>query len=185
MRVIVPDYYPEFACIAGQCRHTCCRGWEIDVDEDTCALYASVPGAMGQRLAEAIVDDEDGAHFRLTEDERCPFLNADGLCDLILAYGEGALCQICDDHPRYRSFWPDRTEIGLGLCCEAAARLVLGWEAPVRLIDLEDDGDEPEPLTEDDEARLALRDRALLHLQDRSVPIDRRLATLPQLAGRT
>lgn len=33
MKYKVPSYYKDFKCIAGSCKHTCCEGWEIDVDE--------------------------------------------------------------------------------------------------------------------------------------------------------
>ena len=125
MKTIVPDYYPEFHCIAGACRHSCCIGWEIDIDEDTRQLYREIPGEIGRRLSEQIDDSGEVPCFSLDERERCPFLNGDGLCDIILQLGEGALCQICADHPRFRSFFSDRTEMGLGLCCEAAADLIL------------------------------------------------------------
>ena len=134
MLLMAPDYYPLFRCIAGACRHSCCKDWEIDVDEDTLSAYRTVDGEIGERLRQAIYEDDDGAHFCLTREERCPFLNAEGLCDLILALGEDSLCQICADPPRFRSFWSDRTEIGLGLCCEAAVRLVLTQETPMILI---------------------------------------------------
>ena len=142
MKVIVPDYYPEFRCIAGACRHSCCIGWEIDIDEDIRALYETIPGDFGQRLRENIDDSGENSCFRLDDEERCPFLNRRGLCDIILHLGEGALCQICTDHPRFRSFFSDRTEMGLGLCCEAAADLILSRTEPVRFLVQEDDGDE-------------------------------------------
>ena len=31
----VPDYFDEFECIAGRCRHSCCAGWEVEIDEKT------------------------------------------------------------------------------------------------------------------------------------------------------
>ena len=123
MKLIAPDYYPQFRCIADKCRHSCCIGWEIDIDPETRETYRRVPGPFGERLNAAIEDGEVST-FRLGKGERCPMLNASGLCDLITALGEGALCQICADHPRFRSYFSDRTELGLGLCCEEAARLV-------------------------------------------------------------
>lgn len=177
MKLIAPDYYPFFRCIAGACRHTCCVGWEIDIDEDTLDLYRGVQGELGRRLDAGIIEDDDGAHFRLTADERCPFLNHDGLCDLIIGLGEDSLCQICADHPRFRSFLSDRTEIGLGLCCEAAARLVLLREEPVRLITLEDDGGD-ELLTDEEHEVLAARDAMIALMQDRSRPVAERVTML-------
>ena len=63
MNVYVPDYYPFFHCIASKCRHTCCAGWEIDVDDATAALYLSQPGAFGAELAAALTEDGEGFHF--------------------------------------------------------------------------------------------------------------------------
>lgn len=173
MKLIAPDYYPSFRCIAGACRHTCCVGWEIDIDEDTMEIYRHVPGELGRRLQEGIVENEEGAHFALRDDERCPFLNHSGLCDLIIGLGEESLCQVCSDHPRFRSFLSDRTEIGLGLCCEAAARLILLRQEPMKLIELQDDG-EPEVLWDEDAEVLAARDRMIAIMQDRSKPVAER-----------
>lgn len=182
MRVIVPEYYPEFHCIADRCRHSCCIGWEIDVDPDRREEYRRVPGAFGARLNAAIEDGSGTSTFRLGPDERCPMLNKSGLCDLITELGEGALCQICADHPRFRSFFSDRTEIGLGLCCEEAARIILSREAAMELILLEDDGADEAPDAEE-ENLLALRDTLLCTLQDESCPLSDRLDELLTVGG--
>ena len=90
---VVPEFYPAFHCTASACRHSCCVGWEVDVDEDTLAQYRQVSGPFGRRLA-AGISAGASPHFRLDAQERCPFLNGDNLCDIILTLGEGALCQI-------------------------------------------------------------------------------------------
>lgn len=132
--IIVPNYYKSFKCIASECKHSCCKGWEIDIDEESHRKYGDVQGAFGEKLRRSIYIDEDGAHFALSEDERCPFLQADGLCEMILTIGDDKLCQICADHPRFRNFLPGRTETGLGLCCEEAARLILTCNEKFELI---------------------------------------------------
>ena len=38
-RIVMPDYSEGFRCIAGKCRHSCCIGWEIDIDEKTYEKY--------------------------------------------------------------------------------------------------------------------------------------------------
>lgn len=176
MKLVAPDYYPSFRCKAGACRHTCCVGWEIDIDQASLARYRRVPGAMGQRLRRDI--DWENACFRLDEGERCPFLNASGLCDLILSLGEGSLCQICADHPRFRNFLAGRTEIGLGLCCEAAAELVLSRQEPMRLVALED-GEEDEA----DAPFLAFRDRLFTLAQNRQRPVESRVEDILAACG--
>ena len=35
MVTITPNYYMNFKCIADKCRHTCCAGWEIEIDDET------------------------------------------------------------------------------------------------------------------------------------------------------
>jgi len=177
MKTIIPDYYPEFHCIADRCRHSCCIGWEIDIDPDMRERYRHVPGPFGKRLNAAIEDGPETACFRLGPDERCPMLNTTGLCDLITELGEDCLCQICADHPRFRSFFTDRTELGLGLCCEEAARLILTRETPMQLIPLEDDGAQEE-LPEDEADLLALRGELITLAQDGSRPLTDRLNAL-------
>ena len=114
-----PSYYKKFKCIADKCRHNCCIGWEIDIDDEALEFYKTKPDILSK------ISLDPTPHFVLGEQERCPFLNQDNLCELILKHGEQSLCQICRDHPRFRSFFDMRTEIGLGLTCEAAARLIL------------------------------------------------------------
>lgn len=179
--LIYPDYYKDFHCIAGACRHSCCIGWEIDVDESSLARFLAEEGPLGDKLRANIAQEDGCAHFILGEEERCPFLQADGLCEIILQRGEGALCQICADHPRFRNFFTGRTEIGLGLCCEAAAELILSRQEPVRLIE---EGDCPD-LPEDEQALLTLRTRLIALAQDRSQPMEARLGQLLALSGLT
>ncbi len=181
MKLIAPDYYPQFRCIADRCVHSCCIGWEIDIDPESRERYRAMGGAFGHRLNAAIADTPDGSSFRLGEGERCPMLNKSGLCDLITEKGEEALCQICADHPRYRNFFTDRTEIGLGLCCEAAARLILGRTGKTRLILLEDDGG-GEALPEAEQLLLAARGAYIGLMQARSEPLAARLQMLLEVA---
>ena len=182
MKCIVPDYYSEFACLMGACRHSCCIGWEIDIDEESLAFYRSCGGEMGRRLAENIALGNDGACFRLGEGERCPFLNGEGLCDLIINLGEDSLCQICADHPRYRNFFSDREELGLGLCCEAAGRLILGRRESVRFVVLADDGENDVP-DADEQVLLDLREELMQIAQDRSLPMELRVGRMLEAAG--
>lgn len=141
-----PDYYPRFKCIADRCSDICCKGWEICIDDDSLQKYRSIScqnDDIGRRLAESIAEDEDGAHFILSKDERCPFLNSENLCDLYISLGEESLCGICTDHPRFRSFLSDRTEIGVGLCCEAAAEIILTETEPIKIVGESDLPNEP------------------------------------------
>jgi len=182
MQYVVPSYYQSFACLMGACRHSCCVGWEIDIDEESLARYMSIGGKTGESLKKHIDRTGEVACFRLTEDERCPFLNRDGLCDLIIAEGEDILCQICADHPRFRNFFSDRTEIGLGLCCEAAGRLILTHTDPVQPVVIDEDGF-PDEADEAEQALTALRDRLTVIMQNRAQTVSERVSLMLDTAG--
>jgi len=171
---VVPDYYARFRCIAGACRHSCCIGWEIDVDEDKLHIYDTLTGPFGDRLR-AGISREGTPHFILRDGERCPFLNGDNLCDIILTLGEDHICQICAEHPRFHNHLPDRVESGLGLCCEEAGRLILGQKEAVHLV-FDEKTEAPSPL-------LRLRDETIALLQDRGRPLEDRLESVLTLCG--
>ena len=128
-------------------------------------------------MREGIEMDENGAHFRLCEGERCPFLNVNGLCDLILNIGEENLSQICTDHPRFCSFYSDRTELGLGLCCGEAARILLFKQSKTKFFVYEDDGEEDFP-TEEETAFFAGRETLFALAQNRNKTVSERMDDL-------
>ena len=125
MTELRPDFYGNFSCKASACRHTCCRGWEIDIDGDTARYYLSLAGSLGDELRRALLFDGETYSFKLTGDGRCPFLREDGLCRLILELGEDALSDICALHPRFFAKNRGFELCGLGLACERAAELLL------------------------------------------------------------
>ncbi|MEE0945451.1 MAG: flagellin lysine-N-methylase [Acutalibacteraceae bacterium] len=131
MKTFAPSYYKKFKCIADKCKNNCCIGWEIDVDENTLDFYKDKFEIVRH------IDFKPVPHFRLAEKERCPLLDKDNLCEIIKNYGEEHLCQICTDHPRYKNYYNTRLEIGIGLCCEAAAKLII--DNPFELVQIADD----------------------------------------------
>ncbi len=169
MKEIKLNYYDNFICIADQCNHNCCIGWEIDIDPETLALYQELPGELGNQLR-ASISLEDTPHFILAEYDRCPFLNQQNLCEIIAQIGQENLCNICADHPRFRNFFTDRVEIGLGLCCEAAGRLILSQKEKVLLIE-----SGTETLTDAENALITFRDKIIRILQDRACSMQARM----------
>lgn len=158
MKNFVPHYYNDFHCIADKCKDSCCIGWEIDIDSDTLEKYRSLGGALGKKLSENITVSEDGSDcFKLLENERCPFLNERGLCELILECGEDILCDICRMHPRFVNTYNSRREIGLGLCCEETARLILTDERHMEVVFSHED-EYPEVLDKDEAYLFEARD---------------------------
>lgn len=171
---LVPNYYQQFKCKADKCRHTCCAGWEIDIDPDTLDLYQSMGGPLGKELHDNILSDGNTASFNLVgKEERCPFLNDNNLCRLILERGdEELLCDICHEHPRFYNYHDNMIEKGLGLACEEAARIVLGAREEFTLIPSFPDTDEVPQYTE---TAYIQRDEDIKIMTDRSLPLSSRI----------
>lgn len=182
MKVVVPDFYRDFRCLAGACRDTCCAGWEVDVDPKTAARYASVPGPFGKRLCDSISD----GRFLLDASERCPFLDGNNLCEIYRNLGEEFLSDICREHPRFVEVFGDVKELGLGLCCEESARLLLASSEPLRFVEFFDD-EKPETLDSESQslrdAMFEFRAEILSRLSDRSVSLSARISETLCLAA--
>lgn len=130
MIYLIPHCFEDFSCIADRCPDTCCSGWEVDLDEEALAKYNRLPGPLGQEIRSKIQTGDGYTFFRM-EQGRCPFLNSENLCRLILEAGEGCLSTTCREHPRFWEEYGDRQETCLAISCPEAARLLLG--EPFRL----------------------------------------------------
>ena len=179
MDLFAPEYYKKFKCIADKCKHSCCIGWEIDVDGDTMEKYRSLKDGYGKKIIES-VDEEGTPHFRLCAGDRCPHLDESGLCNIIKELGEGYLCHICREHPRFYNDTPYGKEVGVGMSCEEASRLILSSDSYRNIEKIgETDGDAGEfffdPTLE--------RERVYLVLSDRSIPYAERLSRIADAYG--
>lgn len=177
MKEFYLSYYPQFTCIAGECKHTCCAGWEIQIDEPSIEKYNTVKNDFGKRLRDGI--DYKKSQFKRDKSKRCAFLNEKGLCDLITNLGEESLCQVCRDHPRFRSFYTDRVEVGLGFCCEQATRIILSYKDKIQPI-LKTQGQGEAELSFLEKSVLKFREKVLLVIQDRSLSVQERVDKLLQ-----
>lgn len=187
MKIRKPEYYDSFQCIGSACRDTCCAGWEIEIDEESAERYKRVTGELGERLRASITETEEEIYFNLQAGRRCPFLNKENLCDLILDQGEEILCDICREHPRHYQWFGDYTEVGLGLCCEEAARLLFRTKGKLTFI-LEEEQEESDNHTESVdieqeeyiERMLDARETAYSIVQNRELPLWERWMLLLQ-----
>ena len=135
MKIRVPEYFVDFKCIADKCLDSCCIGWEIDIDERTRAKYDALDTTLGAEIREKTVH----GYFPLRENGRCAFLDDTGLCRIISAEGDGCLCDICREHPRYYGVGNGIIEGGLGLGCEEVARMILALKEEPKLIEIDRD----------------------------------------------
>ena len=143
MKVWTPEYYRHFHCIAGACPDSCCKEWEVDVDDTAAAFYRTLDGSLGDRLRQVMKDTDDGT-VMIIEDGRCPMWRQDGLCRIQAQLGEQALCHTCRQFPRLRHDYGDFVELGLELSCPEAAKLILSGENAKTVVRQESGGEDAE-----------------------------------------
>lgn len=127
---IYPSFYREFRCAASACPDSCCVGWEVVVDEEAAAYYASLSGPLADALRRAMTVDSDGDRVIGMENGHCPFWTAEHLCRVELELGHNAPCATCRKFPRLTQDYDVFTEYGLTLACPEAARLILTQPGP-------------------------------------------------------
>ena len=144
---IFPSFFPDFACKADHCLHTCCQTWEIDIDPETEKRYRETEGPLGKELSEWMKKSDDGSTcFRLNEKGYCHFLTEKGLCRLYLLKGPSYMCDICTAHPRFYKYTfnpmtDEEVELsGTGLCCERTVEQIFELKGPITFSTAEGDG---------------------------------------------
>ena len=177
MTISKPSYYDTFRCIASLCPDSCCKEWEVQVDEASAAYYRSLTGPLGDRLRQVLRDDEDCGTLMTIENGRCPMWREDGLCRIQADLGEQALCQVCTEFPRLRHDYGDFLELGLELSCPEAARIILNADPIPDIVEEIPGCEDAEYDTDAMDALKCSRNIALSLLQlDR--PVSERLALL-------
>ena len=180
MKIFAPIYYKNFKCIADRCRHSCCIGWEIDIDEKTLMRYRKIEGVSGEKILRTVENTDGVFHFRLTDGERCPHLSPSGLCRIISEHGEEYLCDICREHPRFYNATSRGQEVGIGAVCEVAAELILNSPDYKSMIEIGSfDGDAPQKEFD----TVAEREKIYAILSDSERAYEERLSTLWNMYG--
>lgn len=106
MLVRVPDYFDQFACLAGDCPHSCCIGWEVVIDEDTARRYRAEPGPLGEKLRAAMQFDGEDVCFPL-DGGPLPISESGKPLRDPLHVGSGShLCHLSGTSPLYRGIRP-------------------------------------------------------------------------------
>lgn len=188
-----PKYYEDFSCIADKCEDTCCAGWEIDIDDKSYEYYMSLSGEFGDyvrsNIKEYQLEDEDvyEAHgFILREEKRCPFLNENNLCEMILTLGEDAICDVCTYTPRNFLEYGNAREISISPSCAEAGRLIFGSDCKVTFVEKEIDEALGFEESEEDlklaKVILWARNQSIDILQDRTKSIYQRMCLFLQFA---
>ena len=168
------SYFDAFSCIASACPDSCCKEWDVQVDDISAEYYRSLPGALGDDLRR-LLWDEDGETVMTIVDSRCPMWRQDGLCRIQAELGEAALCKTCREFPRLTHDYGDFIELGLELSCPEAARIILSSPVAAPIVE-KIPGGEAEYDEEAMDVLLRTRETVLAILADTSRPVNESLA---------
>ncbi|MGL4452574.1 MAG: flagellin lysine-N-methylase [Sarcina sp.] len=117
--------YNNFKCITDKCKHTCCSGWQVDIDNKTYEKYKNsihFKDSMGLKFTSK---DKNNFSMKLNENKDCSFLQKDKLCEIHANHGEEFLCNTCRIYPRGVNIVGDRTERHLFASCHAMIDMFL------------------------------------------------------------
>lgn len=134
---LVPDYFDDFHCKCGQCRHTCCDGWPVTFSRADYFHLLSVPCSpeLRRKLDTALHLTDEPTPERYAEllpnwEGHCPLQSADGLCGLQRECGEGEISTTCRYYPRgFRTL--DDDECACSASCEQVVELLMQWQKPM------------------------------------------------------
>ena len=175
MKLRYPACYTQFHCIAAACPDSCCKEWDVLVDDASAAAYQALPGQLGQDLRNKLYQEDGRWYFSIT-DGRCPMWREDGLCRIQSALGHDALCKTCREFPRLTHDYGDFMEQGLELSCPEVARMLFSG-ADTHWVELEvSGGDTPEYDRQDMAFLLRSREQMLSILEDSRYTLPEALA---------
>ena len=122
--ILKTKIYDDFSCVADKCPYTCCRDWSnISVDEETIKNY---------KKDKYIKDGMDFANKKLKmTNNKCHFLDENGLCNLVLKYDDSILSNSCKLFPRNIISEAGIEERGLLNACPEVISLLHKCGAPL------------------------------------------------------
>lgn len=142
-KVYMPDYYPEFKCLAEKCRYSCCQEWGISVSRGE---YNKIRNAHKSKELQEIVKqtikrnrdsaDENGyARYVFNPEGFCPLVTQGGLCQLQAECGFATLPNVCKNFPRLESQSPGRIEHLCTTGCEKVVDMLMDRPQGIRFIE--------------------------------------------------
>lgn len=112
--IIEISNYKKFKCIADKCKLTCCNGWDINIDKKT---YLRWKQTNKDYMLKNVKKSNNEYCINKDTKEQCPFLQEDGLCEIVKKEGENFLSATCNMFPRIENVFRDVIELTLSCSC--------------------------------------------------------------------
>lgn len=149
--------YNDFKCTANKCKFTCCEGWDINIDKDTYERWEKDEKDSTYLLNGVKTKEYNGKeeYFINKETfEKCPFLDCEGLCNIVKSHGEGYLSKTCHSFPRMNNNFGHKRELSLSCACPEIVEILDKIHEKI--------GMEPESSNDEEEDLLELKIRESL-----------------------
>lgn len=124
--------YDKFKCIADKCEFTCCKGWEINIDNSAYNKWKNEN--LDYLLEKVEAKDKKEVYFINKENhDDCPFLDKQGLCNIVKNHGEEYLSLTCHTFPRIENVFDDRRELSLSCSCKEVVEIISNLNKKINL----------------------------------------------------
>lgn len=119
-------YKKEFTCLAGECPATCCKGWQVLVDQSTYETVCADTTPLGKKTKKNIMakKQEGQTYYYMKQGfQGCGCLTREGLCALEAAGRKDLMSWICQEYPRRILDFGPFCETTLELACFKVASI--------------------------------------------------------------
>lgn len=129
--------YDKFNCTADKCKLTCCSGWDISIDTDTYNKWKKENDKFDYILNNVKIK-KCGSKIEYSMDkktsEACPFLDNQGLCQIVKSHGQECLSLACHMFPRIENVFEDRRELSLSCACPEVVELIGSTAGKINMV---------------------------------------------------
>lgn len=135
IEVLKTTNYDKFKCTADKCKFTCCDGWDVSIDADIYNKWEK--DNCSQILSNIKVEkSENGMGYFINKEnhEPCPFLDKQGLCNIVKNHGEEYISSTCQKFPRVENKFEDRREFSLSCACPEVVEIISGLSGKINMI---------------------------------------------------
>ena len=147
-----PEWMKDFSCLGANCPKTCCKGWNIPVDQDHAEKYENLDDSeltpnlvsVFKKIRTRKNGRQENRYFLKLLDQEgdiCPLLDNTGLCSLQNKYGPEILCTTCYFFPKILWQIEDQWSLSASLSCPVVLRKAILDQNPIRFLWMETDQD--------------------------------------------
>ncbi len=147
-----PKWLQNFSCLGGKCPQTCCRGWNIPIDEEHALLYENINDPEIQPDLSKVFQKIRTIKHRKSENlyflhlldqpaDTCSLLNKEKLCTLQNKYGASALCTTCYFFPKVLWQIDNEWSLSASFSCPEVLRMAILDSKSIQFTTLETDHD--------------------------------------------